>query len=122
MPDYLHDDDLNEYGKRYEPDDDELRWAMMAHLSMFVMAVAGPVVILMLMRDKSPYVVDQAKEALNFQLAMYMSVLVSLVTLVLSCAAPAFFLAALIMAVTAAVHVKNSGVYFRYPFIFRLVT
>jgi len=122
MPDYLHEDDLNEYGKRYQPDDDECRWAMMAHLSMFVLAVAGPVVIMMLQRDKSPYVIDQAKEALNFQLAMYMSVVVSLVTLILSCLAPLFFLVALAMAVTAAVHVKHDGEYYRYPFIFRIVT
>ena len=75
----------------------------------------------MMKKDESSYIFDQAKEALNFQLAMIVAMLISAVTVILSCLTPFFAIAAMILAGMAAYDVRKSGTYFRYPFIFRTV-
>jgi hypothetical protein len=118
----LDDDRLDIYGRRYQPTDEECRWAMMCHLSIYVLAVAGPILILMMKKDESSYIADQAKEALNFQLAMFVAMLVSLITLLFACLTPIFAGAAAILAGMAAWDVRSTGSYYRYPFIFRVVS
>lgn len=115
------DDRLDIYGRRYQPDDEECRWAMLAHLSVFGLGIVGPILILLMKKDESSYVADQAKEALNFQLAMFIAMLVSLVTFVCAFVAPFFIVAALILGGIAAYAVRGTGTYYRYPFIFRIV-
>ncbi len=49
-------------------------WAMIAHLSAFAMYltgighILGPLIVWLMKRDGNPFVDDQAKEALNFQI------------------------------------------------------
>ena len=55
--------------------DDKL-WALLAHLSYFVLGVFGPLIIWLVKKDESTFVEDQAKEALNFQLSVLIATLV----------------------------------------------
>lgn len=58
------------------PGKDERTWAMIAHLSAFtcyitgIGIILGPLIVWLAKRDGNPFVDDQAKEALNFQISI----------------------------------------------------
>jgi uncharacterized Tic20 family protein len=45
-------------------------WALVAHLSMILFWFFGPLIMWIAGRDRSPYVDDQGKEALNFSISL----------------------------------------------------
>jgi uncharacterized Tic20 family protein len=51
--------------------------AMVAHLLGLLTWFVGPLVVYLAKKDESPYVRDQAAEALNFQLTLVLAYLVS---------------------------------------------
>jgi uncharacterized protein len=67
-----------QYGPRPLTENDERTWALWSHLSPPVLALLSlgilpflaPLVIWLVFRDRSRYVDDQAKEALNFQITL----------------------------------------------------
>src|SRR6185312_13976060 len=67
---------------------DERNWGMFAHLSgllAFVSGIGGiigPLVIYLLKKDEMPFVRDQAREALNFQITMFIAFLISWVLVI----------------------------------------
>ena len=123
------------------PDAQERQWAMFAHLSALVGGlltsqlmggigcILGPLIIWLMKKDTMPFVADQAREALNFNItvAIVMLVLVLLGVgtfgLGFIVTAPLMLLvgvAALVFVVIAAIK-SNDGVAYRYPFALRLV-
>jgi uncharacterized Tic20 family protein len=119
---------------------EERQWAMFAHLSalaggLLTSAVGGwgfflgPLVIWLMKKETMPFVADQAKEALNFNITvsaiMLVMMVLGFVTLGIGflLAAPVMFIvgiAALVFIVIAAIK-ANEGVAYRYPFTVRLV-
>ena len=119
---------------------EERQWAMFAHLSalaggLLTSAVGGwgfflgPLVIWLMKKDTMPFVADQAKEALNFNITvsalMILFVVLGIVTLGLGflLTGPLMMIvgiAALVFIVIAAIK-ANEGVAYRYPFTLRLV-
>ncbi len=119
---------------------DQRQWAMFAHLSAIAGAVLtsgvggwgtflGPLIIWLIKKDTMPFVDDQAKEALNFNItvAIVFFALWVLVFLTLGIgfliAIPAWFvvgIAWLVFTIIAAIK-SNDGVAYRYPFTLRLV-
>jgi uncharacterized Tic20 family protein len=119
---------------------DQRQWAMFAHLSAIAGAILtsgvggwgtflGPLIIWLVKKDTMPFVDDQAKEALNFNItvaivffALWVLVFVTLgIGLVI--AIPAWFvigIAWLVFTIIAAIK-ANDGVAYRYPFSVRLV-
>jgi uncharacterized Tic20 family protein len=109
----------------YVPTEDERMWALIAHLSYLAGSVigfpfVGPLVVWLIKKDQSPFVGDQAKEALNFQLAVMVAVLVLIVTCIGAILAPVVGIAALVYSIIAALE-ANKGVYYRYPYTIRLI-
>ena len=118
---------------------DERTWAMFCHLSALLFGLVGlsflgPLLILLIKGKESPLIDDQAKEALNFQISVYiycialavLSVPLGLITMGLGTVliAPLFGLLglfALVVVVMGAVS-SNKGEYYRYPLSIRLVT
>jgi uncharacterized protein len=115
----------------------ERNWALAAHLAgpVGTLASAGllgflvPLVIWLVQRDESAFVGDQAKEALNFQITIFlvfvMLVLLAIVTLGvgLIIAVPAFlvlWVLQVVLGILAGIR-SYEGVYYRYPFSLRLV-
>ena len=105
-------------------------WAMIAHLSAFACVVLpfvghvlGPFVVWMIKRETMPFVDDQAKEALNFQITMTIAftagglLLFLLIGFVLL---PVFLIVDVILTILAAVK-ANEGIAYRYPLSLRLV-
>ncbi|HEX2082490.1 MAG TPA: DUF4870 domain-containing protein [Xanthomonadaceae bacterium] len=123
------------------PDAQERQWAMFAHLSAIVGGlltsqamggigcVLGPLIIWQMKKDTMPFVTDQAKEALNFNITVALAMLV-LVLLGVGTFGVGFLvtaplmlilgLAALVLVIVAGIK-ANAGEAYRYPFALRLV-
>ena len=108
---------------------DERQWAMIAHLSALsgyiipLGNVLGPLIIWQVKKEGMPFVEDQAKEALNFQITVLIAVLICLaLTLVLIglLLLPVVGIGALVFTIIGGIK-ANSGESYRYPFTLRLV-
>jgi hypothetical protein len=99
-------------------------WAVLAHLSGFIgLPFILPLIIYLVKRNESPFVAENAREALNFHITL---VLAFIVCAILVMVLVGFFLAAivavgsLILSILAAIRAGEGGVY-RYPCTLRLI-
>jgi uncharacterized Tic20 family protein len=112
------------------PTAEERQWALVAHLSGLVASALGgfgflgPLVVWLVKKDQSVFVADQAKEALNFQIAVTIALLVSFGIAIVTCVGaillPIVGIGSLVFSIVAAVE-ANKGVYYRYPYSIRLI-
>lgn len=116
-------------------DKDARLWAMLCHVSSFLMFtgipcanVLGPLIVWLVKRDSSPLVADNGKEALNFNITVLIAAAVLFVLLCTGIGAIiaipgliALLVAQLVLTIIAAIKAYDGGVY-RYPFILRLVS
>jgi uncharacterized Tic20 family protein len=119
---------------------EERQWAMFAHLSALAGALVsswfggvgvfvGPLVIWLLKKDTMPFVDDQGKEALNFNITMAIVAFVLLLLTIFTfglgiiVTGPLFGILGLVwLVLTIVAAVKaNEGVRYRYPFSIRLI-
>lgn len=109
---------------------DERTWGMIAHLSAFagvlvplVGNIIAPLLIWQIKRDKSAFIADQAREAVNFNITIAIGAAVCLVlTLVLIGFLLGFALIAFWVVMTIIAAIKaGEGVAYRYPVALRLV-
>jgi uncharacterized Tic20 family protein len=105
------------------PDADSKTMAMLAHLLGILLGFLGPLVIWLIKKDQSPFVDDQGKEGLNFQLTCLIGYVIAGAT---SCffiglvIFPIVWLCALIFGILGAME-ANKGVPYRYPFNIRMI-
>lgn len=122
---------------------DERTWAILAHVLPLVVAAItvgtlgflAPLVIWLVLRDRSTFVADQAKEALNFQITVaaigiagwilnllfgWIPLLGGLVGGLVWLVLALVWIATIVLAVIAAVTASRFEPY-RYPFTLRLV-
>ncbi len=123
------------------PGAEERQWAMIAHLSALfggvvtggwghsLAAFVGPLIVWLIKKDTMPFVDDQGKEALNFNITITIVFvalfLFSLMTfgIGLIIALPAYLVVAvlwLIFTIIGAIK-SHEGVAYRYPFALRLI-
>ncbi len=116
-------------------DADARQWAMFAHLSALLaaflaLAFLGPLIVWLVKKDAHPFIADQAREALNFNLSMLLyGVIGFAITFVLAFFVVGFLLVPLLIAggvawlvlVVVAGVKANEGVAFRYPLTIRFV-
>ena len=122
------------------PSAEERQWAMFAHLSalaggLLTSAIGGwgffigPLVIWLMKKDTMPFVADQAKESLNFNITVSAIFLILLILTFVTLGIGALLtvpimlvvgIGALVLIVMAAMK-ANEGVAYRYPFTIRLV-
>ena len=111
----------------FAPEDlskDERTMALLAHILGIPLGFIGPLIIWLIKKDESAYVADQAKEALNFQITVFIAMFVAgLSTFVfIGCAlVPAVLLANVILCIIATM-AASEGKTYRYPIALRLVT
>lgn len=109
-------------------DPESRQWGMFAHLSAIVASLVGlpflgPLVVYLMKKDQNPFVADQAKEALNFNITVMIAIIVLVPTVCIGIGAillPAVGVAALVLTIIAAVK-ANEGVAYRYPATLRLI-
>jgi hypothetical protein len=110
-------------------EDQENNWAMWAHISTFCSMIVplgnfiAPFVVWQLKKNESEFVADQAKEALNFQISLFIYMLISAILILVIIG---FFLIiglalfGVIIVIVAGVK-ANQGEYYRYPMCLRLI-
>lgn len=103
---------------------DETLWAVLAHLSYFVIPLIGPLVIMLAVGEQRPFARANAVEALNFHLTLFFAGLVAVVLVFL--VVGIFLLIALaiwgvVLTILAAVK-AGQGLGYRYPLTLRLVS
>ncbi|HEY1589111.1 MAG TPA: DUF4870 domain-containing protein, partial [Rhodanobacter sp.] len=118
------------------PSAEERQWAMFAHLSSLLGAILtapfghgwgcfiGPLIIWLVKKDTMPFVNDQGKEALNFNITVAIAFLILLLLSIMTfgiglvLAIPLWIIigiAWLVFTIIAAIK-ANEGVRYRYPF------
>lgn len=109
---------------------EERNWAMIGHLSALLFLVTGiggilgPLVVWLIRKDDMPFAAQQAKEALNFQITMFLlGILAWILVFVLIGFALLAILCIVNVVLTIVAAVKASeGVAYRYPFNWRLIS
>ena len=114
-----------------ESDREARKWATIVHLSALVGLLGngigfllGPLIVWLLKREDHPFIDGQGKEAVNFQITMF---IVMAVALVLALLLVGFLLMAVvglvmtIIPIVAAIQ-ANEGKAFRYPFTIRFLS
>jgi uncharacterized Tic20 family protein len=107
---------------------DERLWAMLCHLAGLIGCcpfanIVAPLIIWQMKKDEFPFVDDQGKEAVNFNISITIyAIVVGLLTAWFAGPIVVWILgiAALILIIIAAVK-ANSGEAYRYPFIIRFI-
>ena len=109
---------------------DERTWAMFCHLSAFAGfiipfgSLIGPIIVWSIKRDQYPLVDDQGKEAINFQISMFLYYIIAALLILVVIGIfllGALFIFKLIMTVIASIK-ANEGTRFRYPLNIRFIT
>lgn len=106
------------------------QWAMICHISAFLGFIIpfgnllGPLIVWQMKRDLDPFIDDQGKEALNFQITVTIGVFASIL---LAIVVIGLFLLALIVMVAVVLMViagvkANEGQTYRYPFCLRFIS
>ncbi len=108
---------------------DERLWGMLCHLSAFAFFVfpfgniLGPLIIWLIKKDEYPFVDDQGKESLNFQISVSIYAIAFTVMIIVLIGIPlliGLFFFTFIVVVIAAVK-SNDGEFYRYPLNIRFM-
>lgn len=109
-------------GKLSEKDDKT--FGMLSHLLGIFTGFLGPLIIWLVKKDESPFVDDQGKEALNFQIWMTIGIWASwfLTGLLIGCfTLPVFAVISLVFGIMGTMK-ANEGMAYRYPVNIRIIT
>ena len=102
---------------------DERTFAMLCHLLALVLGVFGPLLIWLLKKDGHPFVDEQGKEALNFELTIMIGAFICVPLFFVLIGIPLMFalmIYAVVFNIIGAIK-ANEGVHFRYPFRLELI-
>ncbi|MBM4088669.1 MAG: DUF4870 domain-containing protein [Planctomycetes bacterium] len=107
------------------PSKESCTMAMLAHLLGAITGFLGPLIIWLIKKDTDPFVNDQGKEALNFQLTLLIGYFVCVVLMFVTCFVLFFMpfipmVVGLVFGIMAALE-ANKGVTYRYPFAIRMI-
>jgi uncharacterized Tic20 family protein len=104
--------------------DEERLWSLLSHLSYFVLGIIAPLIVMLTLGTRSPYVRHHAVEALNFHITLWIAGIVSgfLILIVIGIfLLPLVLLLGAIFSIIAAVQAYQGQLY-RYPISLRLIS
>lgn len=104
----------------YVPTSDERTMAILAHVLTFVAGFIAPLVIYLIKKDESKFIAYHAKESLNFQITLFIIIIVLVITLIGILLIWLVGIIALVFVIMAAVKTSEGKMY-RYPFAIRLI-
>jgi hypothetical protein len=111
------------------PSKEARQWAMFCHFAAFLGLVfpfgnlLGPLIVWQIKKDLDPFVDQQGKEALNFQISVALAAVLCFFLMVVVIGFPLLILlgiGALVLTIIAGIK-ANEGQAYRYPFSWRLV-
>lgn len=130
MLQHMNEPQLDAALRAGNPTQEERTWAMLTHLSAFAVLVLpfagnilGPLAIWLVRRERSPFVAEQGRESLNFNISVTLAAIVCsllvyvFIGILLGLALFVYWLAMTILAGIRA----GEGVPYRYPFTLRLI-
>lgn len=102
--------------------------ALLSHLLGGITSVVAPLIIWLIKKEESPFVDDQGKEAVNFQITVLIGYVAATIIAMIpwvGCISailyPAIGITSLIFAILGGVE-ANKGTVYRYPFALRLIS
>jgi uncharacterized Tic20 family protein len=99
----------------------------MSAMLLYVTVIGGfiaPLVIYLLKRDEMPFVADQGRETLNFQITVLLALIAAWILVLVAIGIPlliAILVFHFICTIIAAVK-SSEGVLYRYPFCWRVIS
>ncbi|MEO6232863.1 MAG: DUF4870 domain-containing protein [Ferruginibacter sp.] len=102
------------------PTSDEKTIAILSHALTFVAGFLAPLIIYLIKKDESEFIREHAKESLNFQITLFIMVIVLFVTIIGILLIWLVGILALILVILASVKCSEGKLY-RYPFTLRLI-
>ncbi|HEX7641808.1 MAG TPA: DUF4870 domain-containing protein [Burkholderiaceae bacterium] len=105
------------------PSKDDSTMAMLAHLLGIFFGFIPSLVIWLIKKDDSPFVAQEAREALNFQITLIIgyAIAAALTFIVIGALLfPALYILNIVFCILAAV-TSSKGQAYRYPFAIRLI-
>lgn len=102
---------------------DEKNIVVLTHLGGTIFSFIPALIVWLLKKDDSPYIADQAREALNFQITVLIAQVISSILIVILIGfvlMGIIWLANIILCIIAAI-AASKGEYYRYPFALRLI-
>lgn len=111
------------------PSQEVRQWAMFCHFAAFFGLVfpfghlLGPLIVWQIKKEQDPFIDEQGKEALNFQISVSLAMLLCFLLMVVVIGFPLLALVtigALVLTIIAGIK-ANEGQAYRYPFNWRLI-
>lgn len=111
------------------PNKEERTWAMLCHFSVFSMFVfpfgniLAPLIIWLIKKEEMPFVENQSKEVLNFQISMTIYLIVAALLIIILVGIPlliGFGIFNIMITIVAAIK-ANEGKNYRYPINLRII-
>jgi uncharacterized Tic20 family protein len=112
------------------PSKDARKWAMFCHLSALVGVLGnglgflvGPLVVWLLKKEDDPFINEQGKEAVNFQITMFIALFVSGILVLVVIGIVLLIVVGIMMIVFPIIGAirANEGESYRYPFSIRFI-
>lgn len=109
---------------------DARQWAMACHLIALVGLlgngigfILGPLIVWLLKREDDPFIDEQGKESLNFQITMFVALVISLILALVFIGFVLFFIVMIFMTVFPIIGAikANEGIHYRYPITIRFI-
>ena len=103
---------------------DEKTWAMLSHLLILVAGFVAPLVIYLVKKDESRYVAEHAKDALNFQITVFLAAMCCIPLIFILIGIPLIFvvsIGSLVCTILASIE-ASKGRHYRYPMCIRFIT
>jgi uncharacterized Tic20 family protein len=109
---------------------DTTKWAMLCHLSALVGLLGngigfliGPLIVWLIKKDQDPFIDEQGKEAVNFQITMFIGFIIAVVLSLALIGIPLLILLGIVeivLPIIAAIKAGN-GEHYRYPVAIRFL-
>ena len=102
------------------PSSDEKTMALLSHVLTFAFGFLAPLVIYLIKKDESSFITYHAKESLNFQITIFIIVIILVITVVGILLLWLVGIIALVLVIMATIKASEGKLY-KYPFNMRLI-
>ena len=113
----------NEDQTVYTPTSDERTMAILSHILCLIFWLFPPLIIYLVKKNESQFVAAHAKESLNFQLTVFIAVIISIFLMIILIGFLLLWvigIASTILVIIATIKASDNKIY-RYPFTLRLI-
>jgi uncharacterized protein len=102
------------------PTSDEKTLALLSHVLTLAVGFIAPLIIYLIKKDESPFITAHAKESLNFQITIFIIIIVLFITIIGILLAWIVGIVALVLVIMATIKASEGKLY-KYPFSLRLI-